>query len=116
MDIITSLSVLSQCLDETSIKQLTIIVKAMVTMSGQVTMLGVSRWTEKGGSYRTVQRFYNKVIPWGLVLWLVFRTHLYREGDEYLAVGDESVVTKAGKDTHGIDRFFSSIFGKPVRG
>jgi hypothetical protein len=116
MDIITLLSVLSQCLDETSIKQLAVIAKAMVTMSGQVTMLGMSRWTEKGGSYRTIQRFYNKVIPWGLVLWLVFSTHLYRPGDEYLAVGDESVVSKAGKETYGIDRFFSSIFGKPVRG
>ena len=31
-------------------------------------------------------------------------------------VGDESVVTKAGKRTFGLDRFFSSIFGKPVRG
>lgn len=116
MDIITLLSVLSQCLDETSIKQLAVIAKAMVTMSGQVTMLGMSRWTEKGGSYRTIQRFYNKVIPWGLVLWLVFSTHLYRRGDEYLVVGDESVVSKAGKETYGIDRFFSSIFGKPVRG
>ena len=116
MDIIRLLSVLSQCLDETSIKQLTVIAKAMITMSGQVTMLGMSRWTEKGGSYRTIQRFYNKIIPWGLVLWLVFRTHLYRVGEEYLAVGDESIVTKAGKETYGIDRFFSSIFGKPVRG
>jgi hypothetical protein len=116
MDIITLLSVLSQCLDETSIKQLAVIAKAMVTMSGQVTMLGMSRWTEKGGSYRTIQRFYNKVIPWGLVQWLVFSRHLYRPGDEYVAVGDESVVTKAGQWTYGIDRFFSSILGKPVRG
>ena len=30
--------------------------------------------------------------------------------------GDESVVTKAGKTTHGLDRFFSSLFGKPVPG
>ena len=116
MDIITLLTVLRQCLDETSIKQLAVIVKAMVTMSGQVTMLGMSRWTEKGGSYRTIQRFYTKVIPWGLVLWLIFRTHVYRAGEEYLGVGDESVVTKAGKETYGIDRFFSSILGKPVRG
>ena len=50
MDIITLLTGLRQCLDETSIKQLAVIVKAMITMSGQVTMLGVSRWTEKGGS------------------------------------------------------------------
>ena len=31
-------------------------------------------------------------------------------------VGDERVVTKAGQETYGIERFFSSIFGKPVRG
>lgn len=116
MDIISLLTVLSQCLDETSIKQLAVIVKAMVTMSGRVTMLGMSRWSEKGGSYRTIQRFYNKVIPWGMVHWLIFSRHLYQPGEEYLMVGDESVVTKAGKWTFGLDRFFSSIFGKPVRG
>ena len=79
-------------------------------------MLGRSRWAEKGGSYRTIQRFYNTVIPWGTTLWLFFKAHLYRSGAEYLLVGDESVVTKAGKATHGLDRFFSSLFGKPVPG
>ena len=36
--------------------------------------------------------------------------------DVYLLVGDEVVVTKAGKPTHGLDRFFSSLYGKPVPG
>ena len=116
MDIIALLSVLSQCLDETSLGRLNVIVPALLTMSGRVTMLGLSRWTEGGGSYRTVQRFYNTAIPWGLVLWLFFRTYLYRPNSEYLLVGDESVVTKSGKQTYGLDRFFSSIFGRPVRG
>ncbi len=49
MDIITLLRVLSQSLDETSIRQLSIIVTALLTMSGRVTMLGLARWTEKGG-------------------------------------------------------------------
>lgn len=31
-------------------------------------------------------------------------------------MGDESVVTKAGTKTYGVDRFFSSIFGKLVPG
>jgi hypothetical protein len=31
-------------------------------------------------------------------------------------VGDEVVVTKAGKTTHGLDRFFASLYGKPVPG
>jgi len=36
--------------------------------------------------------------------------------DIFLLAGDETVVTKAGKQTHGLDRFFSSIFGRPVKG
>jgi len=30
--------------------------------------------------------------------------------------GDETVVTKAGHQTYGLDRFFSSLYGKPVPG
>jgi len=116
MDIIALLSVLSQCLDETSLHRMGVIVKAMLTMSGRVTMLGISRWTEEGGSYRTVQRFYNTIIPWDQVLWLFFRSRLYQNESEYLLAGDESVVTKAGKETYGLDRFFSSIYGRPVKG
>ena len=33
-----------------------------------------------------------------------------------LLAGDEVVVTKAGKHTHGLDRFFASLYGKPVPG
>lgn len=116
MDIIALLQVLSQCLDQVSLRRLSVIVLGMVTMTGRVTMLGISRWAEKGGKYRTIQRFYNTVIPWGMVMWLFFKTHIYQPGMEYLLVGDESVVTKAGKLTHGLDRFFSSIFNRPISG
>ncbi len=116
MNIIELVSVLSQCLDQTSLKRLSTIVQAMLTMSGRVTMLGISRWTEGAGSYRTIQRFYNTEIPWGKLLWTIFASYLYRSESEYLLVGDESVVTKSGKQTHGLDRFFSSIYGRPVRG
>ena len=116
MDIITPLYVLRQGLDSTTLNRLGVLVPALLQMTGRVTMLGLSRWTEKGGSYRTIQRFYNTVIPWGTILWLFFKAHLYRSDTEYLLVGDESVVTKAGKITHGLDRFFSSIFGRPVPG
>ena len=34
----------------------------------------------------------------------------------YIVGGDETVVTKSGTKTFGLDRFFSSIFGKPVPG
>jgi hypothetical protein len=88
----------------------------MVVMTGRVTMLGLSRWAGKGGSYRTVQRFFSTVIPWATLFWVFFRQHVYRPEDVYLLVGDEVVATKAGKHTHGLDRFFSSLYGKPVPG
>ena len=34
----------------------------------------------------------------------------------YLLAGDEVVVTKTGKKTYGIDRFFSSLYGKSLSG
>jgi putative transposase len=40
--------------------QLIVIVEAMLAMTGGVTMLGIFRWTEKGGSYRTLQRFFKE--------------------------------------------------------
>jgi putative transposase len=85
-------------------------------MTGRVTMLGLSRWAGPGGSYRTVQRFFATVIPWATLLWVFFRHQGYRSEDGYLLVGDEVVVTKAGKTTHGLDRFLASLYGKPVPG
>ena len=79
-------------------------------------MLGISRWSEQGGSYRTVQRFFNTTIPWAKVLWIFFRQHLLDPLGTYILAGDETVVTKAGKKTFGLDRFFSSLYDKPVPG
>ena len=99
-----------------TLHQLARVVEGLLIMTGRVTMLGVSRWTDKGGSYRTIQRLFNTVIPWSLVFWSFFYQHLFQVEDTYLLVGDESVVTKSGKETYGLDRFFSSIQGKPVKG
>lgn len=116
IEIIALLSCLDQCLKSTTLRQLMRIVPALLAMPGRVTMLGISRWTEEGGSYRTIQRFYNTVIPWATVLWVFFRQHVLNPRDTYLAVGDETVVTKAGKKTYGLDRFFSSLYDRPVAG
>jgi hypothetical protein len=88
----------------------------MLAMTGRVTMLGLSRWTEKGGSYRTIQRFFNTVINWRKLHWLLIRPHLLDRDEPVLIGGDETVVTKAGDKTYGLDRFFSSLYGKPVPG
>jgi len=77
-------------------------------------MLGISRWTEAGGSYRTVQRFYHNEMPWREILWSFFKNLILKIADEYLLVGDEVVVDKAGKDTYGVGRFFSSIYQRVI--
>src|SRR5215470_19008346 len=100
----------------TTIRQFSRIVPAILAMTGRVTMLGISRWTTSGGSYRTVQRFFATVLPWATLFWLFFRTHLFRTDDVYLLAGDETIVSKAGKQTHGLDRFFASLYGKPIPG
>ena len=79
-------------------------------------MLGLSRWAEKGGSYRTIQRFFYTVIPWAQVFWTFFSEHLMDRQDTYLLAGDESVITKAGDKTHGLDFFFSGLLKKAVSG
>jgi putative transposase len=100
----------------TTIRQFSTIALALLAMTGRVTMLGISRWTTKGGSYRTVQRFFSTLIPWAALFWLFFRTQLFDPDDVYLLAGDETVVTKSGKHTPGLDRFFASLYGKSVPG
>lgn len=116
IEIITLLNCLGQCLEPTTLRHLARIIPALLAMPGRVTMLGIARWTEKGGSYRTVQRFFNTAMPWATLLWVFFRHHLLKPEETYIVAGDETVVTKSGKKTHGLDRFFSSLYDKPVPG
>ena len=83
-------------------------------MTGQVSMLNISRWMSEGGSYRTVQRFFNTVIPWGSVYWVFFSTYLLDRESPYILAGDETVVSKSGSSTYGLSRFFSSVHGKTI--
>ena len=53
-DIIALLSCLGLYFDKTILRQLSHIIAAMLSMTGRITMLGISRWTDEGGSYRTV--------------------------------------------------------------
>jgi putative transposase len=55
-DIMLILSCLSQSVDKTSLGRLGCVVEGLLAMTGRVTMRGLSRWTERGGSYRTLRR------------------------------------------------------------
>ena len=84
-------------------------------MTGRVTMLGISRWTGKGCSYRTVQRFFQSIICWDKLNWIIIKRQL-KEVSTVVLGGDGTVVTKAGKYTYGIGKFFSSIQSRVVKG
>jgi hypothetical protein len=108
-EILALLQNIAPLLEPTTVRQLSHVIFGMLVASGRITMLGLSRWTEKGGSYRTIQRLYHSVLPWKAIHWLFFWKHFLKSEDEYLVAGDEVVVSKAGKKTHGLDRFFSGV-------
>ena len=115
-EIIALFTVLNPCLSTTTIRHLCQVVFALLAMTGRVTMLNISRWTSKGGSYRTIQRFFNTVLPWQTIFWAFFRTHLLDRKSEYILAADEVVRPKSGECTYGLSRFFSSLYGKAVPG
>ncbi|MCX6033792.1 MAG: transposase [Chloroflexi bacterium] len=63
-------------ISKTTLRQLSLVVLGMLMMTGRITMLGISCWTDKGGSYRTIQRLYHTKISWSDVLWTVFQKWL----------------------------------------
>jgi hypothetical protein len=115
-DILPILRTLAPALPQTSARQLHRIILAILAMTGRITQLGISRWTEKGGSYRTIQRFFHTTLDWSKIQWLFFEHFLHRPDAVYLLAGDESVVSKAGKHTYGIGWFFSSILNTAIPG
>lgn len=115
-DIMVVLACLSQCIEPTTLRQLSRVIEALLSLSGRVTMKGLSRWSSKGGSYRTIQRLFNTPLNWLQLNWLLIHHYLWDADDVALMSGDHVVVTKSGKTTHGLDRFFSSLYGKAVPG
>ena len=113
-DILSLFSVLYPHLSTTTVRQFSRVVLGLLAMTGQVSMRNISRWTSEGGSYRTVQRFFNTVIPWGTIYWVFFTTYLLDRESAYILAGDETIVSKSGQSTYGLSRFFSSVSGKTL--
>ena len=113
-DIIALFTVLIPHLSATTHRQFCGVVFALLAMRGRVTMLNISRWTSQGGSYRTIQRFFNTAIPWATICWMFFSRHLLDRESGYILAGDETVVAKSGDCTYGLSRFFSSSHGKAI--
>lgn len=116
MEILTLFACFSTLTSTTSIRHLTVIAEAIFSMTGRVTMLGISRWAEKGGSYRNVQRFFATTFLWTALHLKFVESHLFNPSHEYILAGDATTITKSGKNTFGINRFFSGVLGIVVKG
>ena len=115
-EILLLLQNIAPLLEKKTLRQLSQVIFGMMVISGRITMLGLSRWTEKGGSYRNIYRLYHSELPWIAIHWLFFRLRLFKSADEHICAGDEVVLGKAGKETYGLDRFFSGIQQQVISG
>ena len=113
-EVTTILNFLHPLLDTSTYRQLLLISQTLLAMTGRITMLGISRWAEKGGSYRTIQRFFAKDILWDSLHWAVAKIFLKKSTGAILIAGDATTVTKSGKETFGLGKFFSSIYSRAV--
>jgi putative transposase len=113
-EILALLQSIAPLVSKTTLRQMSRIIQAMLSMTGRITMRGLSRWADKGGSYRTIHRFYHSPLRWAQIQWTFFKELLWNSTAEHLLVGDEVVVDKAGQETFGLGRFFSSIHQRPV--
>jgi putative transposase len=100
-DIMVLVACLHHCLEPTPLRHLGRVIEAMLSMSGRVTMRGLSRWSGKGGSYRTIQRFFTTSLHWCHLQWLLIRQHWLDADDVVVMSGDHVVVTTSGKTTYG---------------
>ncbi len=116
MEILTFFACFETLATSTTCRQLAVIAHAMLTMTGRMTMLSLSRWTEKGGSYRTINRFFATRLAWSELLVKFFETQLFNPQNEYILAGDETVVSKSGRESFGVDRFFSGLKGRVIKG
>jgi putative transposase len=115
-EILALLQPITPLISKTTLRQLSRVVFGMLAMTRRVTMLGISRWAGKGGSYRTIQRLYSTTLPWLEIFCHLFRMLLFQPGDEYILAGDEVIVSKAGDETYGKDCLFSSLAQHPIPG
>ena len=115
-EIVALLQTIAPVVSATVLKQMSHVIYGLLISTGRITMLEISRWTECGGSYRTIQRWYHSRLVWLQIMWILFTSQLWQAGHEYIAAGDEVVLGKAGKETFGLGRFFSSLQQRVIPG
>ncbi len=115
-EIVALLQSIAPIVSATVLQQMSHVLYGMLVSNGRITMLELSRWTEGGGSYRTIQRLYHTPLLWLQIQWIFFTSRFQKSDREYIVAGDEVVFGKAGKETYGLGRFFSSLQNRVIAG
>jgi putative transposase len=115
-EIVALLQTIAAVVSPTAVKQMSQVIYGLLISNGRITMLEISRWTERGGSYRTIQRWYHSKLLWLQMMWILFTSQLWKAGHEYIAAGDEVMFGKVGQETFGLGRFFSSLQNRVIPG
>lgn len=98
-------------LDKTTLKQLISSAIAILTMTGRVTMLSISRWSSM--SYKTVGRFLDKKIDWLNLNYSMIKDDIE---EDFIIGADECTVSKSGYLTHNIGYFYSGLQKRAIKG
>ena len=93
-EILALLQNIAPVVSATILQQMSQVIYGMLISNGRITMLEISRWTEKGGSYRTVQRLYHTPLLWLQIQWIFFTSQLQKTNHEYIAAGAVQMVKK----------------------
>ena len=121
MEIFTFLACFETLATGTAGRQLALMAQARLSMTGRITMLWLSRWTDKGGSYRTINRFLPP--DWLGRNYSVYQNcattmqkPLLRAGFSTAAVADKQIVREASAEVSEVDELYSFAQDKQERG
>jgi putative transposase len=114
MDIFALFRTFCQVHPATVLRQLSAIIAGALCAPQHITMRNIARWSTC--SYRTIQRFFATPIHWPSFHTAFVTTHLHDTSHPYILAFDETTITKSGKKTYGIDRYFSGTHGHMVKG
>jgi len=114
MDILSLFVCFETLLSSSIIRHLTVIIEAMFSMIGRITMLSLARWAGIGSSYRTIKAFSPPTCRGMSCSGPFFGSHLFNAEDEYIVAGDEGGHRQSRKNDVGTRPIFSVIKGRVI--
>ena len=111
--ILNILMVVLPILNKPTYKVLSELSYALLCSSGRVTMLGLHRFCDI--SYSTIERFFDKDTPWSKLNWTLAKLQI-NKSSTFILTADNTIITKSGKKTHGLSKFYHGCHGRAVPG